>query len=131
MKKEAQAFAKDYDTLSDAVKALYVIKDGLRKLIEEKGGCRLFSWLEAECRNVQNMDNPITNEQALGLLDEFENGAIKEIFEAMDDWKDKKKYIFDKHVSANRTFKSWMRMRKSNNPNFGVKPTAENYNPTK
>ena len=72
------------------------------------------------------MDKPITNAQALQLLDEYDKKAVIEIFESMENTRQ----LTKKYVSANLTFKSWMRMRKSHNPNFGVKQTKENYNPT-
>ena len=126
MKKEAQAFAKKYGSLSEAMKACHVIKDGLGKLMAEKGGCALYVWLESECRNIQKMDKPITNSQALSLLEEFDKKAIREIFESMENTRQ----LTKKYVSAILTFKSWIRMRKSSNPNFGVKPTEQNYTPT-
>lgn len=132
--KEAQEFAKKYSTIDDAITAVWFVlincnmeDTGHWKNIESElvliraEKCDLLNWLDDECKNVQGLMNPINQRQALKLLEQFNKEAVMEIFNSMENSKTLRK----KYTSANLTFRNWLSMRRTSNPNFGVKPEVK------
>lgn len=87
----------------------------LEEIEEEKH--TLVVWLEKYASRVQQMQNPITNAQAARIEKEFNAKDTATIFEAMHNNKE----LFKRYVDANVTFRSWVNMRRRDNPNFGCK----------
>lgn len=77
----------------------------------------LLIWLEKYASRVQKMGSPITNEQAVRISSEFNAHDTATIFESMHNHKD----LLKKYVDANLTFRSWVNMRRKQNPTFGFK----------
>jgi hypothetical protein len=82
----------------------------------------LLVWLDKYAERVQQMKNPITNQQAEKIANEFEPESVADIFKSMHN----NIQLHKKYVDANLTFRSWLNMRRKTNPNFGVKKTEAN-----
>jgi len=65
--------------------------------------------------NVSKMKKQLTYDECMNLINEFSRDAIKEILEAMENYKDLKK-----NISVNSTLKNWINIRRKNNPQFGL-----------
>lgn len=70
---------------------------------EEKTKHRLVSWIEENASRVQELQNPITDEQADRLKNEFHKDYIMEQFSAMHNFK----ALLKNYIDANKTFRSW------------------------
>jgi len=66
---------------------------------------------------VSKMKNPLADEQAVKLLEDYSREGIQEIFEAMDNYTP----LLKKNNSAYLTFVGWVKVRRKANPNFGSK----------
>lgn len=64
---------------------------------------KLVLWIEENAPRVQDLQNPITNEQAEKLKKDFHKDYIMEQFSAMDNYKS----LLKSYIDANKTFRSW------------------------
>ena len=74
-------------------------------------------WINKELKNVSKLKQQLNDIDAEKLLDKYDRFAIKEVLEAMDNYKDLSK----KNISVSATIKNWIKRRKETNPNFGIK----------
>ena len=74
-------------------------------------------WINKELKNVSKLKQQLNDFDAEKLLDKYDRFAIKEVLEAMDNYKDLSK----KNISVSATIKNWIKRRKETNPNFGIK----------
>jgi hypothetical protein len=74
-------------------------------------------WINKELKNVSKLKQQLNDIDAKKLLDKYDRFAIKEVLEAMDNYKDLSK----KNISVSATVKNWIKRRKETNPNFGIK----------
>lgn len=77
----------------------------------------LVKWLNESCPKVQQLKQPITNEQAETILNEFSRECIRDIFQAMQNHKK----LNSNYVDANLTFRGWVNRRRKDDPNYGHK----------
>lgn len=76
----------------------------------------LQNFILKNCPNISKLKNQLTFEQCEKLLKEFPNHLhTKEIFEAMENFKDLPK----KYNSVYLTFRNWIKIRRRNDENFG------------
>jgi len=76
----------------------------------------LVEYLNINCPKVQKLEQPINNDQATNLLLEFNKHDLVDVFMSMQNTKD----LNTKYTSANLTFRSWMKRRQKDNPNYGL-----------
>ena len=74
-------------------------------------------WINKELKNVSKLKQQLNDIDAEKLLDKYDRFAIKEVLEAMDNYKD----LTKKNISVSATIKNWIKRRKETNPNFGIK----------
>jgi len=74
-------------------------------------------WINKELKNVSKLKQQLNDFDAEKLLDKYDRFAIKEVLEAMDNYKD----LTKKNISVNATIKNWIKRRKETNPNFAIK----------
>ena len=79
----------------------------VKEKILEKSTNKLVIWIEAKTPRVQKLKQPITDEEAERIMEEYDATLTKEILESMDNHKD----LLKKYVSANKTFRSWAKNR--------------------
>lgn len=64
----------------------------------------LVDWLWKECPRVQRMKQPITQDQAIKLMSEYQKEPLKDVFKGMEN----RGNLHKAYVSANLTVRSWI-----------------------
>jgi hypothetical protein len=84
---------------------------------EAKPKHKIIIWLENNCPTVQKMKEPITEEQAIKIHDDFSNNPelVANTFLAMENKPD----LLKKYKSANLTFRNWAKNDFGNSSNSG------------
>jgi hypothetical protein len=123
--------AKNKQVLKQMLK-LYVNRNTNRNLDSNKEDSnnvkepahKLIVWLDENAPRVQSMDEPLTNEQAEKLLEDFpEREVLKETFSAMQNFKP----LLRKNRSANLTVRNWLNRRTDNNSKNDSEKSTTDY----
>lgn len=81
------------------------VNDKEKEIREAPPKHKIIFWLEENCPTVQKMKEPLTNEQAAKIEEDFKNQSqlVAETFFAMENKPD----LLKKYKSANLTFRKW------------------------
>jgi hypothetical protein len=92
-------------------------KEDKENVGEAKPKHKIIIWLENNCPTVQKMKEPITEEQAIKIHDDFNNKPelVANTFLAMENKPD----LLKKYKSANLTFRNWAKNDFGNSSNSG------------
>jgi len=106
---------KKPDTVTDTVNVNETVNESKVKKVNPPHF--LIDWIEMNAPRVQKLKEPITNEQAERIANEFEIEFAKQVFTSMHNYKK----LTSNVISANLTFRKWAAKDQNIQPN-GTKP---------